>query len=554
MNATSLRHILSFLLLLLLTGCGTPAERQVRQTLRYAEEVLAEHPDSALTLLTPLDTMPLAGEEQAWYAVLRTQADYKLYHPVTDSLPLLATAYYGTPRRPHYRAAMAWYSLGCVYTEHNDDPRAIDAYLKARDLFPDTLCRYYALTEQNLGKHHLANHDYSKAVATFARYRNHPNCCSDSALIGFADFFLGKARMMKNEFSAADSLFHSVLANPHADAEVQRQTLFHLAKIYHAQGDNVSALFFLEAHRRTLPKDINQSAEDYLKGDILFDACSYDSAYIYYRRSLACSTDLTARCLVYNKLAKLAPTYEPDSLASYIDHNAALVGTINANARTTEIEQIQIDHQTDLKLQQAEYEKRRFCILTVSIALLIVSAIIILLMQRAAKEHKSYIRFQKEMAELKRQDIENAVMDDYEINDDILIKQQVKAEQNHSRKTKIDLCIRMFRQSSWLRTLNEHAFYSPDEPKMRLDERKKFYDYVMELMSDIAIDIIHDNPLLNQSDVFMCCLLLLGVSIRQMNYSTDSSDRALYSRRRRVRGKLTKEWLDLIFLEDSDKD
>ena len=89
---------------------------------------------------------------------------------------------------------------------------------------------------------------------------------------------------------------------------------------------------------------------------------------------------------------------------------------------------------------------------------------------------------------------------------------------------------------------------------MRLDERKKFYDYVMELMSDIAIDIIHDNPLLNQSDVFMCCLLLLGVSIRQMNYSTDSSDRALYSRRRRVRGKLTKEWLDLIFLEDSDKD
>lgn len=101
MNATSLRHILSLLLLLLLAGCGTPAERQVRQTLRCAEEVLAEHPDSALTLLTPLDTMSLAGEEQAWYAVLRTQADYKLYHPLTtDSLPLLATAYYGTPRRP----------------------------------------------------------------------------------------------------------------------------------------------------------------------------------------------------------------------------------------------------------------------------------------------------------------------------------------------------------------------------------------------------------------------------------------------------------------------
>ena len=250
------RHLLfQFLLLLLLTGCGTPVERQVRQTLRCAEEVLAEHPDSALTLLTPLDTMPLAGEEQAWYAVLRTQADYKLNHPVTDSLPLLATAYYGTPRRPHYRAGMAWYSLGCVYTEHNDDPRAIDVYLKARDLFPDTLCRYYALTEQNLGRHYLNKWMFAEAKEVLTSCRAHLVELSDSTRVPFADFYLSYANLVLGDYEAAEKGYGSVLHNKLSSQYCQTTSRENASKI-----DMIFCRFELLFGKGLYPEGVPQTA------------------------------------------------------------------------------------------------------------------------------------------------------------------------------------------------------------------------------------------------------------------------------------------------------
>ena len=80
-----------------------------------------------------LDSMPsrrFRGEARALYALLRTQADYKSFVPITsDSLIRYATDYYNTDRK-NYRSAMAWYSLGCVYSDMKNDASAVDAYLK----------------------------------------------------------------------------------------------------------------------------------------------------------------------------------------------------------------------------------------------------------------------------------------------------------------------------------------------------------------------------------------------------------------------------------------
>lgn len=141
--------ILSGLIATILISCGNS------RILREAETLLETNPAAADSILASMPA-PKSRRDRAWYAVLKTQADYKQYKPLTtDSLILTATDYYGTrirgSRNRRYHSALAWYSQGCVYTELNNDLAAIDAYLKAEGLFPDTLVRYYALTENKLG-------------------------------------------------------------------------------------------------------------------------------------------------------------------------------------------------------------------------------------------------------------------------------------------------------------------------------------------------------------------------------------------------------------------
>ena len=386
MNATSLRHILSFLLFLLLTGCGTLAERQVRQTLRCAEEVLAEHPDSALTLLTPLDTMSLMGEEQAWYAVLRTQADYKLNHPVTDSLPLLATAYYGTPRRPHYRAAMAWYSLGCVYTEHNDDPRAIDVYLKARDLFPDTLCRYYALTEQNLGRHYLNKWMFAEAKEVLTSCRAHLIELSDSTRVPFADFYLSYANLVLGDYEAAEKGYESVLHNKLSSQYCQTTSIFQLAKVSYAKADYVKALSFINQYLRIARPSAYGTAYS-IKGDIFYNANQLDSAYYYYSQSSFLDGGVYMKADNCKKLLELSLLHQNDSLYTLFKQQQELQDSVYHIRETKEINDILESHAEEVH-ELKEREERTRLVILLSAAVLTLLLLFLFLYTRADRRRK----------------------------------------------------------------------------------------------------------------------------------------------------------------------
>ena len=86
---------------------------------------------AAALVLDSIDSSTLRGEEAALYALLKTQADYKGYKRLTsDSLPLIATHYYGT-RRKTERAALSQYYLGCAYGDMHRDLDAIDAAFAA---------------------------------------------------------------------------------------------------------------------------------------------------------------------------------------------------------------------------------------------------------------------------------------------------------------------------------------------------------------------------------------------------------------------------------------
>ena len=133
-----------------------------RTNLSHAESLLETNPAAADSILCSMPE-PQSRRDRAWYAVLKTQADYKQYKPITsDSLILTATSYYGTHRK-NYRSAMAWYSQGCLYKDMQIDSSAVESFIRAMDLFPDTLNRFYSLTEKSLGDVFLRKSMYHQA-------------------------------------------------------------------------------------------------------------------------------------------------------------------------------------------------------------------------------------------------------------------------------------------------------------------------------------------------------------------------------------------------------
>ena len=386
-NFAASRH---FLLILLLAGCGTPAERQVRQTLRCAEEVLAEHPDSALTLLTPLDTMSLAGEEQAWYAVLRTQAVYKLWRPVTDSLPLLATTYYGTPRRPHYRAAMAWYYQGCAYKEMGKDYDAIASLLTASSLFPDTLSRYASFCQFELGKLYLDHLMLKEATQHFHSYQQSSACQDDSLFAAYADYYLGRTYLYQKQYDKAEANFLSIIHSASVIGKPYRDdAIFQLSKIaYYHHHDNNEALALLNEYIDASAQKDQIGAAYSLKADILRDLGSLDSAYAYYHKSIVCKPDVNTSCWSNKGLADLSGLLgHGDSTAYYISNYTLMLDSVYKKNHQETIDSIRARHQLDFRLQQAEYEKNRLVIL-LSAAVLTLLLLFLFLYTRADRRRK----------------------------------------------------------------------------------------------------------------------------------------------------------------------
>ena len=199
-----------FLLATLCMGCG--GHGHMRQ-LERLEAQLDTAPDVVRLALDSIPYASLDEEERALYAILRTQADYKCYVPLTtDTLIRHATAYYNRNRKS-FRAAMAWYSLGCVYTELQDDEEAIQAYLRVQSFFPDTTVRYHALCRHNLGCHYLNRELFDEAISSFQLCKLLAIAMTDSVTIGYCDYYVGCAYLYQKEFDSAEAYFDKVHHN-----------------------------------------------------------------------------------------------------------------------------------------------------------------------------------------------------------------------------------------------------------------------------------------------------------------------------------------------------
>jgi tetratricopeptide (TPR) repeat protein len=525
-----LKSLLLFLLTVLSAGivACTPTG-ETRKQLKRSELLLESDPQAALTLLDSMGKVHKPKKDVALYAVLRTQAEYKSFVPFSsDSLIRMATDYYGTPRRKDYYAALAWYSLGCVCSERKDDLGAIDAYLRALELFPDTTVRYYSLAEQNLGIHYLNRQMLDDALTTFNSCRNHLVSEKDFA---YVDYYTALAHLYNKEYTEAEQGFSDTWNNPLASRFLKGESLLQLAKIaFHHHADYPATLDYIDRHiaftnARYLGVDYS------LKGDVFYalatqetpshQAPLFDSAYYYYRQSLRYENEVHTLCCNYRSLAELAPQIgEVDSIGNYVAHYTLLLDSIGDLRRTEEIAALQNTHTLELEHRQMSYRQRWLWLTTGFVVFAVLMLLFLWFIQRDRKRKSDYITLCDEIRQSK-------------------LTKYVTVQET------LDDCCTLFRKTAAYDIMSETA----QSQLLQIDKKApNLIAHDIDTCFFPLKKMIHSEaPTVNEKEFSFIVCYYLGFDLRTISLSLSSAYSTLTAMKSRLKKKIPAELYAILF-------
>ena len=546
-----------------LFSCSQPSP--VREQLSRAEQVMETDSRAAALVLDSIDSSALRGEDAALYAILRTQTDYKRDIPLTsDSLARIATDYYGTSLHKNYHAAMAWYTLGCVYKETIDDINGTAAFLKAKSLFPDTLIRYYALSEQNLALHYINRNMNHEAIQELQSAKQNLIRLGDSATVAFMDYKLGQSTLYLHDHFTAKKYFEAAINNPYARKANVSQSYYELAKVEtYDLHDYAKALEHLDYNISHTSG--NKLAGTYnLKAVIFQELGQLDSAWHYYNRSLSCYPNHASFAYDYLKMASLAPQVgKADSIDYYIQMHDWYTDSLYYVNNQQAIRQVANDHRHELERQQMALQKNRLHWTwgILSAFLVMTTGIVILLNDRRRKSEK--LKYEKELDDIKRryilENVQEGDADEEESSGDG--KDAEEREENavplpprfFIQQERLRLYRRQYDASEWARYFRNRQLEIEEKQMMPENDSKQFLRFLDNLFIEMHLDMAKDNPNVNHHDLDYCAMTLLEFGVPQIAYVKRTSPKYCYNRRYRLQTQMTEEWYLFVFGKSPEK-
>ena len=528
---------------MLATFCvGCNGQRHMRKL-----ESLEAQVDSAPHLVSQaLDSMPsrrFRGEARALYALLRTQADYKCFVPITsDSLIRYATDYYDGNRKS-YRAAMSWYSLGCVYSEMKDDAAAIEAYLRAQTLFPDTTVRYYRLCYQNLGKHYLKKNMTDEALQAYLSYHT----LSQGSNWPYADIKLAQAYIRKRmPEQASDLLTNLLLHLEDLDDLSFRTTLFELGKIEHTfYKDYTKAEKYFD-QLIALYKDNEIAAAYWFKGDIAEARGNTELAIHCYEQAM---TDKSNTYLRYNCARSLQylsiDSIKQPELYNYVKLFEQMGDSINRIERRSEIDEIHTAHAMELHQRELSEKHRRFMYIATLVLICLLASIAIASLYIEQRRKRHYLHLQQELQRNQAKVYKMYESIEAKRDNGALMREQVLSLYRANLKTSIAL----FHRENWHRRLQQLSeLRSKDVPSFTIKEREQLSEVLersfITVITNLRDEAAKQDGRLSAEDIHLYLLLSLGYSIGVIREcQAASSDDVIRKRRVRLAGKLPEDIL-----------
>lgn len=385
---------------LLPCACRRTYESKRSDFLRF-EQLMPHDPDSVLSSLQTIDPEQLSRGEQAWYYLLKTEAEDKLYREhTTDSLIAFARDYYAsTGDIP--RLAKAFYLSGRIHTDWKEWERATEEFLKAKELTEES--EDWGLKgriEEYLGYVSWKNDLDETALSYYRQAYSYYLRTSNNVDIAYALKGMGNAWGSLKQMDSTFLTLEKALKVAEKTDEWQLK-----AELYR----RIGFLYREKRNYKTSEKYTRKAIAISIDVPVLYytDLCNlylqtnqYDSIYVFAQKILLSNPDLRSRCLANYYLSEWAQNVGClEDAIQYRKKYETLADSIRHQKNTELVGERQHKYIQD-RLVDKHIESNSVKIFLIIVILLISAFVITYLIKYIRKERTKNLKSESRVQEL----------------------------------------------------------------------------------------------------------------------------------------------------------
>lgn len=384
---------------MLFWGCQTPPNNDKTKLLSFADCIMEQRSDSALSILQSIgDTANFNEAQRAYYLLLLTQAEYKCDTVQTvDTLLDYSIAYYRKVDDESLHARSLYYRGMTQFYRGKPDValtylmEGVDIAEKIGDMLQ--LSKYY----ESLFQVNYEAKYFEKSIEFARKFLDNSIDRDDAECIvrGYSHISSNSKRLGKQD-SVLFYLQQSLSLLPDTKISTQTATLTNIAITYYDKQNYDSAKIYLQKSLAIKPRYNTYS----VLGDIYYKEGNMKLASEYWEKAL--DTDnirlkISTLKSVYKQVLKTNDYKEAHSLLNRIN---ILNDSVEKSLKTKEIAELQYKYEASKKEKEYYYEKsRHYMIMLVLLLITFSVSLLLYIYRRKIKSHIENIKQQHKKIE-----------------------------------------------------------------------------------------------------------------------------------------------------------
>ena len=368
-------------------------------------------------------------------------------------------------------------------------------------------------------------------------------------------------------------MFNDLVSNPRTSGIRLRESYINLSKIYiYGYKDYEKAMYYIDRYLSITEESSYSGAGFNIKADIYYLTEKYDSAYIYYSKSLDCMYEMHTVCDNYSKLAKLSVMFgKTGDALSYMEKYEALSDSINSLKNDLVVNETIQRNNEDLFKQRLVSKSRLVMMALVMLVLAFVSFFIVAHYRRInarikdkqdeIKSLKAQLNKQGKDLDAKYNQILHSQRELQNLHDEIreysvkvlttrLNDSYVGKNLSHDKvfslyKQKINSSLGNFRVSE-----SHGILAAADNDGMIKSFSRKERDCIYSQLSDCFLETIQglslEYPSVSPKDIYVLLLSGMGMSNRIIAELFSVSESAIRKKKERLKEKLGSDLYALL--------